>query len=677
MIGRDSSTEGVDQGALIRYCQSNNITLNGGFTDTRGVCAPLVNLFIEYYKENNTDITKFFALLRQVHQPGKASLQKVKNLVTQIRRFENSEGFINVPGTIYYNCILAYGTDNPKLRADINYILENLKASQVIHVTIGIIHSFAIVKKTINGILYYYLYDPNNPEEPKLQTSSTIYKEIQKVCNTLPGSFLFSNYNILNFNILDYNVNIADHLIKPLRLIENIKLTELLKAYDENKISLIIFLTNVIDLFKQDPKHAELIAAIRQFLTQETTNIKLLENKDVQYCSQASLVKLPNFGNFTLLHNAVFINDVCLVRLLVSMGVKDEVKTNGGRLAIHIALEKKRIAIFEHLMERKTFPINTLFSFSNALGLMGQTCYLNSKKSLLHIAVDVGDIEFIKLLVEKYNANPNHLDQKGKSSLTLASEKGYKDIWSYLLLQNVHPVAEVLASKEEEIEDADILFQQKNISRLIIYKKKFNISHFKNLCDYIVASDKLLVLNIHTVEISWTLNKDEINSMLEQALLKSRSLITVHLPSNFSLSPQVIQRLNVNRSKLDNDVKSHQFYPLLMFVQAEINRLKTIVVTNDERGKYKIQFLEQKLQEMFHDYKFLDFVTPDDILNYNDLGLALNMDRDLGFFASMHRRYMSPNTTAYNRVSEYFSSFQQKQSLDFDDKSLLNNRKNP
>ena len=55
------------------------------------------------------------------------------------------------------------------------------------------------------------------------------------------------------------------------------------------------------------------------------------------------------------------------------------------------------------------------------------------EESPLNIAVECGNFEIVKLLIEKYDANIHHQDEYNKNSLILASEKGHFEIVKFLL----------------------------------------------------------------------------------------------------------------------------------------------------------------------------------------------------------------------------------------------------
>ncbi len=97
-----------------------------------------------------------------------------------------------------------------------------------------------------------------------------------------------------------------------------------------------------------------------------------------------------------------------------------------------------------------------------------------------------------------------------------------------------------------------------------------------------------------------------------------------------------------------------------MCVQIEIDRIKMDKDKNQESAN-KFKYVEQAYNALMQSYKFMDFVTPLDMMYFDDsfLGKTLNMDRDHGFFASKYRALTSTHDTkSYTTIKTLLNQFQ-------------------
>lgn len=58
-------------------------------------------------------------------------------------------------------------------------------------------------------------------------------------------------------------------------------------------------------------------------------------------------------------------------------------------------------------------------------------------KNALIMAAKQGDLEMVKLLVEKKKVNINETNKDGKTALMIANEQGHYDVVDYLIVKNV------------------------------------------------------------------------------------------------------------------------------------------------------------------------------------------------------------------------------------------------
>ncbi len=391
----------------------------------------------------------YFNKMRLFHSTDQTDQSKIKAFLDEVLEIGSTGSYLTVPGTIYFNALLTIDVNNTKFEKDVNNILNSLTSSQVIHVTIGEIHSFAIVKKEFNHQTYFYTYDSNNTDEPELLSMDQMANAIIKICKTLPHPYFTNNYNLLKFNI-DYNKHVAEDIIAQLRKLTDAGIIELLNKYDKKKIPLIILLSSTSDILKQSGRVNDLLNLIESFLMNKLTNDRLLEGKTREDCNQAALSKIPNSGNITLLHQTVLIGDLKLVQKLITLGVKDTIKTNSGILAIHVAIKENHVEILELLLKNLTTPITTYYEFCNQASIFNQVIGISSIKSLLHLNIDAKHFGITKLLIEKYGANPNQLDDKGRTAFDITRLSETRKMGQYFLLQRHCPLNSIKIPERDE-----------------------------------------------------------------------------------------------------------------------------------------------------------------------------------------------------------------------------------
>lgn len=184
-------------------------------------------------------------------------------------------------------------------------------------------------------------------------------------------------------------------------------------------------------------------------------------------------------SNQTALQVAAKYGHVELVKILVDdfkadINTKDihgctpmKIAVDNGQVDVAKILEKKKPKDFEYAKRILNEEIiDDIFEAADTNNIAKVVELLDSKKvkinvsdkskynrSLLNAAAANGDLELVKLLVEKYDADMNWSDEIGESSIHMAADRGHYKVTKYLAdngSRHVEDVAEFLEEGKEE-----------------------------------------------------------------------------------------------------------------------------------------------------------------------------------------------------------------------------------
>ena len=192
---------------------------------------------------------------------------------------------------------------------------------------------------------------------------------------------------------------------------------------------------------------------------------------------------------WTALHKSTQSGSCKLFSYFVKLGTDVNLKTNDGKNCLHIAARSRNSMLCQMLVEKHKFDVQmidykgwtaihksalsgscNLFSYFANMGT-DVNLKTNDGKNCLHIATLSGQLNIVKMLVEKHNFDVHMVDNKGWSAVLTAARSGNCNLLSYF------------ADIETDID------RKKKIAEICLYTASYK-GH-SNLCKLIVEKYKL------------------------------------------------------------------------------------------------------------------------------------------------------------------------------------------
>lgn len=266
-----------------------------------GICDALVNTYIKYASKNKKEI--FFNLVAFRYP----DLNEMDDFFITLKREERKK-HLWLGDRICFDAFSFIASGSSELTSKMDYIIRNLQKHKInlyTKITLANSHAIALEQRAINDTFIYYIYDPNNNEEPKpLFSAKNIADEIFNVVKRIAFPYLYIHYLldknlILNFYVYPQDVkeekdSTIEHLENLINihiltnkenLFEDIK--DLLERYKNKCAARGIVLSNIyFQLTKiQSEKNIDLreeLTLLEKEINLHVLSVKLMPSKTKQ-----------------------------------------------------------------------------------------------------------------------------------------------------------------------------------------------------------------------------------------------------------------------------------------------------------------------------------------------------------------------------------------------------------
>jgi hypothetical protein len=248
----------INQISLISGLNQMAKDLKEASFDETGICAALSNIYINYASQGKRD--EFFKKIKLIINRRKDSIpsKELELFFKEVEKEVHDEG-IFLKNIKCQDAFSFVSNNQAQLTDNIKRIIKNFQQynkNVYAHITLGHMHSFVLEQNIKNDKFTYVVYDPNNPDLPRILTTiDEIISELNAIIKRIQLSelalydYLAKNKNLL-FTFYVYPVKQVEEKDELINRLQN-KIEYNIKSFhDDNKYDCDLIFMSTDEEFK-------------------------------------------------------------------------------------------------------------------------------------------------------------------------------------------------------------------------------------------------------------------------------------------------------------------------------------------------------------------------------------------------------------------------------------------